>query len=99
MCSTARIAGTAPCSGAGLALERLRVRIPGRGDWRKKISPELTLSADSYSISVPTPVLPGWYVKDPGHSAESAGWQVTPNHTYTLVPTKSEWADYAAVQA
>ena len=28
--------------------------------------------------------------KDPGHSAKSA---------YTLDPTKSEWADYAAVQA
>ena len=26
-------------------------------------------------------------------------WQVTPKQTYTLDPTKSEWADYAAVQA
>ena len=26
-------------------------------------------------------------------------WQVTPKHAYTLDPTKSEWADYAAVQA
>ena len=26
-------------------------------------------------------------------------WQVTPKHTYTLDPTKSEWYDYAAVQA
>ena len=26
-------------------------------------------------------------------------WQVTCKHTYTLHPTKSEWADYAAVQA
>ena len=25
-------------------------------------------------------------------------WQVTPKHTYTLDPTKSERADYAAVQ-
>ena len=25
--------------------------------------------------------------------------QVTPKHAYTLDPTKSEWADYAAVQA
>ena len=25
--------------------------------------------------------------------------QVTPTHAYTLDPTKSEWADYAAVQA
>ena len=26
-------------------------------------------------------------------------WQVTPKHVYTLDQTKSEWADYAAVQA
>ena len=26
-------------------------------------------------------------------------WQVTPKDAYTLDPTKSEWADYAAVQA
>ena len=26
-------------------------------------------------------------------------WQVTLKHPYTLDPTKSEWADYAAVQA
>ena len=25
-------------------------------------------------------------------------WQVTPKHAYILDPTKSEWADYAAVQ-
>ena len=26
-------------------------------------------------------------------------WQVTPKHAHTFDPTKSEWADYAAVQA
>ena len=26
-------------------------------------------------------------------------WQVIPKHAYTLDPSKSEWADYAAVQA
>ena len=26
-------------------------------------------------------------------------WQVTPAHSYTFDPTKSEWTDYAAVQA
>ena len=26
-------------------------------------------------------------------------WQVTPNLAYTLDPAKSEWADFAAVQA
>ena len=45
----------------------------------------------------PTFMLPQWHGKDPGHSA--IRWQVTPKHAYTLDPTKSEWADYAAVQA
>ena len=27
------------------------------------------------------------------------GWQFTPTHAYTLDPSKSEWADYAVVQA
>ena len=36
-------------------------------------SPELTLCADSYSVSVPSPVLMQWHVKDPSHSAQSAG--------------------------
>ena len=26
-------------------------------------------------------------------------WKVTPKHVYTFDPTKSDWADYAAVQA
>ena len=43
-----------------------------------------------------TSVLPQWHVKDPGHSAKSAG---TPKHAYTLDPSKSEWNDSAAVQA
>ena len=46
-----------------------------------------------------TPVLPQWHVKDPSHSTESARWQVTPKHAYNLDPAKSEWADYADVQA
>ena len=45
-----------------------------------------------------TPVLPQWQVKGPGHSAKGASGQVTPKHTYTFDPTKSEWADYTAVQ-
>ena len=45
-----------------------------------------------------TPVLPQWHVKDSGHSAKRAGWKLHLKHAYTLDPTKSEWADYAAVQ-
>ena len=46
-----------------------------------------------------TPVLPQWHVKAPGHSAKSADGRLHLNTLYTLDPTKSEWADYAAVQA
>ena len=44
-------------------------------------------------------MLPQWHVKDPGHSAKSAGCRLHPKHAYTLDPMKSEWADHAAVQA
>ena len=30
---------------------------------------------------------------------EKCRWQVTPKYAYSFDPTKSEWADYAAVQA
>ena len=81
---------------AGLVIERLRVRIPA-GAAGEFSSPELTLCADSYSMSIPpqcyrsgtwkiTVIMPKYR------------WQVTPKHVYTLDPTKSEWADYA-VQA
>ena len=30
---------------------------------------------------------------------QNCRWQVTPKHAYTLDPTESELADYAAVQA
>ena len=53
-------------------MERLRVRVPA-GAAGEFSSPELTLYADSYSMSVPPLVLPQWHVKDPAHSAKSAG--------------------------
>ena len=53
-------------------IERLRVRIPA-GAAGQFSSPELTFCADSCSVSVPPPVLLQWHVKDPGHSAKSAG--------------------------
>ena len=37
--------------------------------------------------------------KRPRSFCQKWGWHITPKHTYTLDPTKSEWADYAAVQA
>ena len=44
-------------------------------------------------------MLPQWHVKDPGHSAESADGRLHLNTHTPLTPAKSEWADYAAVQA
>ena len=82
---------------AGLVIERLRVRIPA-GAAGEFSSPWLTLRADSYSVSVP-PVLLQWNVKDLGHSAKSAGGRLHLNFAYTLDPTQSEWAYYAAVLA
>ena len=46
-----------------------------------------------------TPVLLQWHVKDPSHSANSAGGRLHLNMQYTLDPSKSEWADYVGVQA
>ena len=37
--------------------------------------------------------------KRPRSFCQKCRWQVTPKHEYTLDQTKSEWADYAAVQA
>ena len=37
--------------------------------------------------------------KSPRSVCQKCRWQVTPKHAYSLDPTKSEWADYAAVQA
>ena len=59
-------------------IKRLQVRIPPRAEGEFP-SPELALCADSYSA---TPGLPQWHVKDPGHSAQSAGGRFHPNtHT------------------
>ena len=37
--------------------------------------------------------------KRPRSFCQKCRWQVTPKHACTLDPTKSEWTDYAAVQA
>ena len=44
-------------------------------------------------------MLPQWHVKDHRSFFQKCRWQVTQKHAYTFDPTKSEWADYAAVQA
>ena len=81
-------------------IERLRVRIPAEAAGKKILHQSshcvLTLTC---SVSVPLPCYDSLHVEDPDHSAKKCKWQVTPKHAYTLDPTKSEWADYAAVQA
>ena len=69
---------------------------PGRSGWRFS-SPESTLCADSYSVSVPSPRVTEVARKRPLSFCQKCGWQVTPKHAYTLDPSTSEWADYAAV--
>ena len=46
-----------------------------------------------------TLVLLQWHIKDPGHSAKSAGGRSHLNTHTPLTLSKSEWAEYAAVQA
>ena len=57
---------------AGLMIERWRVRIPAAAAGEFS-SPGSTFRADPYFGIRSTPVLPQQHVKDPGHSAKSAG--------------------------
>ena len=57
------------------------------------------MCAHSYSASVPPPRLTEVARKRPRSFCLKCRWQVTPKHAYTFDLTKSEWADYAAVQA
>ena len=75
----------------GLVIERLRVRIPA-GAAGEFSSPELTLCADSYHS--------GTVARERLRSfCQKCRWQATPKHACTFETTKSEWADFAAVQA
>ena len=62
-------------------IERSRVRIPA-GTAGEFSSPGSTFCADSYFGIRSTPVLPQQHVKNPGHSAKSAGGRLQLNmHT------------------
>ena len=63
-------------------IERSRVRIPA-GAAGEFSSPESTICADFYFGIRSTPVLPQQHVKDPGHSARSAGDRLQLN-THTI---------------
>ena len=82
---------------AGLDIERLRVRIPAEAAGEFS-SPESSLCADSYRCPF-HPRISAVARKRPRSFCQKCRRQVTPKHAYTLEPTKSEWADYAAVQA
>ena len=78
-------------------IERMRIEIPA-GAVVEFPSPELTLSADSYSVSVP-PRVTAVARKRPRSFCQECRSHVTPKHAHILDPTKSEWANYAALQA
>ena len=67
-------------------IERLRVQIPAElaGEFS---SPESTLCADLFGVRS-IPLLPQWHVKDPGHSAKSAGGRLHLN-THTPLTQRS----------
>ena len=92
-----RGAEIACCQSAGLVIKRVRVRIPA-GASGEFSSPELILCADSYSASV-LPRVTAVASKRPRSFCQKGRWQVAPKHAYPFDPTKSEWADYAAVRA
>ena len=65
-------------------IERSRVRVPA-GAAGEFSSPGSTFCADSYFGIRTTPVIPQQHVKDPGHSAKSAGGRLPLNtHTPSL---------------
>ena len=63
-------------------------------------SPSLPFSSPALFFGVrSSPMLPQWHVKDPSHSAKSAGGSLHLNtRTNTFDTSKLEWTDYAAVQ-
>ena len=58
----------------------------------------VNLYVDSYLVSVP-PRVTAVARKRPRPFFQKCRRQVTPKHAHNLESTKSEWADYAAVQA
>ena len=62
--------------------ERSRVQIPVGAVRAEFSSPRSTFCADSNFGIRSTPMLPQWHVKDPSHSAKSAGGRLQLNsHT------------------
>ena len=79
-------------------MKRLRVRIPA-GAAGEFFSPKLNFVCVLFNRCSFHPRVTAVARKRPRSFCQKCSWQVTPKHTYILDPTKSEWADYAAVQA
>ena len=69
-------------------IRRLRVRIPAGAAGDFFSSPDLIFCADSLLGVCSIRVLPQWHVKDPGHSAKSAGGRLHLN-THTPLAQRS----------
>ena len=78
-------------------IERLRVQIL-TGTTGAFSSPELTLCADTSAVSIPS-LVTTVADKRPQSFCQKYRWQIIPKQAHTLDPSKSEWADYAAVLA
>ena len=79
-------------------IKRLRVRIPAGAVAREKSLLQgqlcvLTLIRCPFHLHVTIVAR-----KRPRSFCRKCRWPVTPKQAYTIDPTKSEWADYAAVQ-
>ena len=76
-------------------IKRSRVQIPAVVA-REFSSPGSTFCADSYFGIRSTPVLLQWHIKDPGHSAKSAGGRLQLN-THAPYICGFAWSDMALV--
>ena len=77
-------------------IEKLRVRIPAGATGNFLLQSSLCVLT-----LIPCPFHPRVTAvtrKRPQSFCQKCRWQVTPKQAYTLDPTKSEWAVYAAVQ-
>ena len=81
------------CRSASFVIERLRVQIPAEAAGEFS-SQELSLSTDLFGVGSPVTTVARKRLRS---FCQKCKWQVTPRHAYTPDPTKSEWADYAAV--
>ena len=82
---------------ACLVIESLRVQIPA-GTTIEFSSREL-MYVLSLTRCPSQPLVTAVVRKRTRSFCQTCSWQVTPKHAYTLDPTKSEYADYATVQA